>query len=127
MTISNVNHKIKIIKQKVYVVVDMKSYYKISLIVDDYIFNSVVHSDIMDSKYQLDWYKRVIDRLYGNFLEEITKNPIRFDNLCRYTEIQGCPSETIFENTISDYDIKKLKIQQRIDRINNMFTNGEWK
>lgn len=117
----NREYKIKIIKQKVYVVVDMKSYYKISLIIDDYIFNSVVHSDTIDLIYQIDWYKRVIDRLYGNFLKEITKNPIRFDNLCRYTEIQGCPSETIFENTITDLDIKKLKIQDRIDKVNRLF------
>lgn len=121
MTISNINHRIKIIKQKVYVVVDMKSYYKISLILDDYIFNSVVCSDTMDLEYQSDGYKIVIDKLYGNFLKEITKNPIRFDNLCRYIEIHGCPSQTIFQNTISDYDIKKLKIQQRIDRINSLF------
>lgn len=117
----NREHKIKIIKQKVYVVVDMKSYYKISIIVDDYIFNSVVHSDTMDLQYQSDWYKRVIDRLYSNFLNEICKNSIRFDKLCRYTEIQGWPSETIFETTITDLDIKKLKIQDRIDNVNRLF------
>ena len=117
----NREFKIKIIKQNVYVVVDMKSYYKISLIVDDYIFNSVVHSYTTDFKYQSDGYIRVIDKLYDNFLNEICKNSIRFDKLCRYKEIQGCPSETILETTLTDLDIKKLKIQDRINNVNRIF------
>ena len=100
---------------------NMQSYYKFSLIVDGYEFNSLIYDDKLDSNYQTDNYKRVIDKLYDNFLNEICKNSIRFDKLCRYKEIQGCPSETIFETTITDLDIKKLKIQDRINNVNRLF------
>lgn len=100
---------------------NMQSYYKFSLIVDGYEFNSLIYDDKLDSNYQNDNYKRIIDNLYGYFLKEITKNPIRYDTLFRNNNMPCCPSETIIETTLTDLDIKKLKIQDRIDNVNRLF------